>query len=74
MIVQNKDVRIRGRNIVRTENLRIRKEIKKNGITLVRMNTDLFINDSYIRTTLSEAIEKATLKLESTIERATTNG
>ena len=37
------------------------------------MNTDLFINDSYIRTTLSEAIEKATLKLESTIERATTN-
>ena len=48
--------------------------VQKNGITLVRMNTDLFINDSYIRTTLSEAIEKATLKLESTIERATTNG
>ena len=38
------------------------------------MITVLFINDSYIRTTLSEAIEKATLKLESTIERATTNG
>lgn len=45
----------------------------KKGIFLLRINTDLMTSEEYIRTTLSEAIQKAISLRDSSIERAETS-